>query len=300
MKESTVTKKKSVTKNAAAKKRSSHPVRRFHLNAKGRIIATFAGMILISVVIGNLMTWFDSYDGLGSPQTVQKSPYDRDLFWYGEDGRLHYEDEKWISRCVVDVSAYQKEIDWAQVKADGVEMAMVRLGYRGYSSGGLNLDQCYEQNVKGAREAGLDVGVYFFSQAITVEEAEEEARFVLRQIRGKKVNGPIAFDMEPIEGADRITHLTVEEKTEIADAFCQLIEKNGHEAFVYGNPTWLTGDVDLSLLTEHDVWLAHYTRMTEWDTAFTMWQYTDSGAVAGIGGKVDLNIQMQEKKYLAE
>ncbi|MGN0719243.1 MAG: glycoside hydrolase family 25 protein, partial [Anaerovoracaceae bacterium] len=273
---------------------------RLRLNAKGRIMITFAGMILVSIIVSNLMTWFDSYDGLGEPETIPESPYDREKFRYDEKGRLQYEDDRWISRTVVDVSSYQKEIDWEQVAADGVEMAMIRLGYRGYSSGLLNLDQCYQANVKGAHKAGLDVGVYFFSQAVTVEEAEEEARFVLRNIRGKHVNGPIAFDMEPIAGADRITHLTVEQKTAIADAFCQLIEKNGHQAMVYGNPKWLTQDVDMSLLTDHDVWLAHYTSITEWGFAYTMWQYTDSGSVAGIEGSADLGVQLREKKYLAE
>ena len=261
---------------------------------------TFAGMILASIIISNLMTWFDSYDGLGNPEAIPESPYDREKFWYDEDGRLRYEDDRWISRTVVDVSSYQKAIDWEQVAADGVEMAMIRLGYRGYESGFLNLDQCYKANVKGAHKAGLDVGVYFFSQAVTVEEAEEEARFVLRNIRGKHVNGPIAFDMEPIAGADRITNLTAEEKTAIADAFCQLIEKNGYKAMVYGNPKWLTGDVDMSLLTDHDVWLAHYTTVTKWGFSYTMWQYTDSGSVAGIEGNADLSVQLREKKYLAE
>lgn len=263
-------------------------------------MAAFAGMILLSILIGNMMTWFDSYDGPGKPENIPECPYDPDQFRYDEDGRLHYEDETWISRTIVDVSAYQKEIDWQKAADDGIEMAMIRLGYRGYETGLLNLDPYYESNVKEARKAGLDVGVYFFSQAVTVEEAEEEARFVLRKIRGKHVDGPVAFDMEPVAGADRITGLTVEEKTEIADAFCQLIEKNGHSAVIYGNPSWLTKDVDLHLLTDHAIWLAHYTTAANWGYDYRMWQYTDSGHVAGIEGSTDLSVQLREKKYLAE
>lgn len=274
--------------------------KKLQLNAKGRIFATMASMFLLSLLIQYMMTWFDTYDGLGEREVQTENPYDQSAFFYDEKGRLCYEDETWTSCIGVDVSSYQKEVDWQQVAADGVEFAMVRLGYRGYSSGMLNLDPYFEQNVKGAKESGLQVGVYFFSQALTTEEALDEARFVLRKIRGKKLDGPIAFDMEYIEGVERINSLTVEEKTAIADAFCQFIEKNGYEAMIYGNPNWFSEDVDLSLLTHHEIWLAHYIDMTQWPFEYAMWQYTDSGSVAGITGGCDLNIWLKEKKYLAE
>jgi GH25 family lysozyme M1 (1,4-beta-N-acetylmuramidase) len=186
-------------------------------------------------------------------------------------------------------------VDWRQVAADGVEFAMVRLGYRGYSSGAMNLDPFYEQNVKGARDAGLHVGVYFFSQAVTEEEAMDEARFVLRKLRGKRIDGPVAFDMEYIDGAERINHLTVEEKTAIADAFCKIIEENGYQPMIYGNPTWFTEDVNLENLSHRGIWLAHYIEMTQWPFDYWMWQYTDRGTVAGIEGGCDLNIWMEPK-----
>ena len=273
---------------------------KLNLKAKGRIFVTLAVMVLLSLLINHMMTWFDTYDGLGEREVQTGNPYNPEAFFLDEKGRICYEDETWTSYIGIDVSSYQKEIDWEAVAADGVEFAMIRLGYRGYGSGLLNLDPCFEQNVKGARDAGLDVGVYFFSQALTTEEAMDEARFVVRKLRGKRIDGPVAFDMEYIEGANRINHLTVEEKTAIADAFCQFIEKNGYEAVIYGNPTWLTEDVDLTLLTHHEIWLAHYIGMTEWPFAYRMWQYTDRGSVAGIEGSVDLNIRMKEKKFLAD
>lgn len=264
-------------------------------NGAVKVMAVFIGMILLSLLINHMMNWFSPYEGLEEPQLIPAQEYNLEAFFYTEDGRLHYEDENWTSRQVVDVSSYQNVVDWQQVAADGIEMAVIRVGYRGYESGLLNLDTFFETNAEGAAEAGLEVGVYFFSQAVTVEEAEDEARFVLKQIRGKKVTGPVAFDMEHIEGADRISHLTREEKTAIADAFCQLIEKNGYEAVIYGNPLWLTGDINLSQLTAHDVWLAHYTALSYWPAWYGMWQYTDRGTVAGIQGGVDLNVQMVRK-----
>jgi GH25 family lysozyme M1 (1,4-beta-N-acetylmuramidase) len=138
--------------------------------------------------------------------------------------------------------------------------------------------------------------VYFFSQAVSVEEAHEEAKFVLKNIKGKKVEGPIAFDMEPIAGADRITNLTVQEKTEIADAFLKIIKKKGYKAMLYGNPSWFKKDVDLRLLTDYPIWLAHYTEKTEWPYLFEMWQYTSTGKVNGISGNVDLSICLVDRR----
>lgn len=268
---------------------------RLRLNAKGRIFLTLAAMILLSVTINWMMSWFDSYDGLGEREVQTGNPYDPEAFFHDEKGRLCYEDEWWTSYTGVDVSSYQNEVDWQQVADDGIEFAMVRLGYKGYSSGLLNLDPYFEENVREAKDAGLAVGVYFFSQALTAEEAMDEARFVVRKIRGHKIDGPIAFDMEYIEGVERINGLTVEEKTAIADAFCQFIEKNGYEVMIYGNPVWFAEDVDLTLLTHHEIWLAHYTDLTQWPFYYTMWQYTDRGTVAGIEGGCDLNIWMKEK-----
>ena len=274
--------------------RKTPPVR-IALKVKIQIALVLAAVILIVSGINHLVHWFSGYDGLGKHVSLPENTYESSAFYYDTAGRLHYEDDTRISRTVVDVSTYQKNIDWAAVSDDGIEMAMIRLGYRGYKTGALCLDSHYERNVQEARSAGLDVGVYFFSQAITVEEAEEEARYVMRHVRGKRVNGPIAFDMEPISGGDRISSLTAAQKTEIADAFCQLLEKNGYSPIIYGNPDWLQTHLDMTLLTDYPVWLAHYTSLTNWPYAYDMWQYTDSGKVSGIGSGVDLSIQIREK-----
>ena len=256
---------------------------------KKRMLLTGA-IVLGSILLAILIDALEGYEGLGEVGQVPENTYDMSLL-YEQDGRLQYEDERYETETGIDVSSYQKEIDWEAVKKDGIDFAMVRLGYRGYQDGELKLDSQYEANVRGAKDAGIETGVYFFSQATTPEEAMEEARFVLRKIRGKKIDGPIGFDMEFIEGANRINDLTVEEKTEIADAFCQTIAKKGYQPVIYGNQPWLLKHLDLSYLTEYPVWLAHFASTTDYPYAFSVWQYSDSGQVAGIEGNVDMNLR---------
>lgn len=259
-----------------------------------KIIAFFAASAMFVLTVCYFFLVFGSYDGLGLPRELSENDYNMDAL-YEENGLLRYEDEQYIGRAGVDVSYYQEEIDWEQAAESGVDFAMIRLGYRGYDNGELAMDPMYKENLRGAKKAGLDVGVYFFSQAINAEEAVEEAKFVIRHIRGKGIDMPVVFDMEPIHGADRIDDLTVMEKTEIADAFCQIIEKNGYEPMIYGNPYWLSTHVDMSYLTRYDTWIAHYTDRTDYPYSFKMWQYTDSGSACGIPGGVDLNLYFEEK-----
>ena len=246
-------------------------------------------------VVGAMYRMLGTYDGLGLKHTVPSHDY-KMTYVVDDGGRLSYEDEQYQTIAGIDVSVFQGDIDWDEVKADGIDFAMIRLGYRGASDGGLHVDSCFKQNIKGAKKAGVDIGVYFFSQAITPEEAIEEARFVLKKIRGKGVNYPIAFDMEPIDGTERAANLTMEEKTKVADAFCQVIKRNGYTPMIYGNPQWLNGHLDLGYLTEYNTWLAHYAHGTHYENQFYMWQYTDSGSVEGIEGHVDMNLYFIEKE----
>ena len=279
-------------KNICAKNRIRETLK---ISRREGLLVALAVLILLVMTACLVLARDEAKEPLVPRETQWTNVYDPDAFFLDEKGRLCYEDTRWTSLIGVDVSSYQNEVNWKQVAADGVELAMIRLGYRGYSSGQMNLDPCYEDNVKGAGDAGLYVGVYFFSQAVSEEEARDEARFVLRKIRGKKIDGPIAYDMEYIDGAYRINSLTVEEKTKIAEAFCQIIEENGYEAMIYGNPTWFMEDVNVTEMTHHGIWLAHYTEMTQWPYDYWMWQYTDQGSVAGIEGPCDLNIWLQGK-----
>ena len=208
------------------------------------------------------------------------------------DGRVVYESGGLRAKEGIDVSFYQKEIDWQAVAEDGVEFAMIRLGYRGYTQGGLNLDSRFAENIRGAQEAGIEVGVYFFSQAITPQEAEEEADFVLAALEGYELSYPVAYDWEfitPGNGA-RTDGMDGETLTQCALAFCRRIEEGGYRPAVYFNQELGYLTYDLSQLTEYPIWLAEYDDAPDFHYAFDLWQYTDSGSVAGIQGPVDRNL----------
>jgi len=260
---------------------------------KGQIITIFTAFVMAAAVIVSAHMMFSKYDGLGLKMPVEDNPFDMSNLYY-ENGRAMYEDALYQSVTGIDVSEFQGEIDWEAVKADGIDFAMIRLGYRGSETGILTLDSYFKENLRGAKAAGLDVGVYFFSQAVTTEEAIEEARFVIKHIRGKGVHYPVAFDMEPIDGTERAAHLNKEEKTAAADAFCQMIARKGYEPVVYGNPKWMRRHIDLGYLSDYDKWLAHYAEATNYRSDFKMWQYTDNGSVDGIYGPVDMNLYFCE------
>ena len=192
----------------------------------------------------------------------------------------------------VDVSTFSGEIDWEAVKADGIHFAMIRLGFRGYGDEGkLMMDEQFLANVQGAAEAGLDVGVYFFSQAITVEEAEEEAEYVLNALKGHSITYPVVFDLEKI-GYDtaRTDDLSVEMATQITQTFCERVAQAGYHPMIYGNTPWLMDRIDLTQLTEYQLWLAQYQQTPTFPYQFHMWQYSHQGTVAGIEGSVDMNL----------
>ena len=224
-------------------------------------------------------------------QNVDVCPYDTNLLVL--DGSImYYNDPAYETAIGIDVSSHQGEIDWERVAASGVEFAMIRLGYRGYGSEGtLNLDPYFEQNLAGARAAGLKVGIYFFSQAITVEEAYEEAAFVLEHLDGEELDYPLAYDWEPISGVgartDGLDSVTL---TDCALTFCHMAELAGYTPMVYYNNPVGYGRYDLSRLTDYDVWFAQYASRPTMYYDYRIWQYTSSGTVPGIDTRVDMNI----------
>lgn len=168
---------------------------------------------------------------------------------------------------------------------------MLRLGHRGYTEGGLFRDQTFEQNLRGALDAGLEVGVYFFSQAVTPQEAEEEADYVLEALGGQALTFPVAFDWESIPGDEaRTDGLDGETVTRCAAAFCKRIEDAGYRPAVYFNQTQGYLRYDLRRLTDYALWLAEYDAAPDFYYHFDLWQYTDTGRVDGIRGDVDLDL----------
>lgn len=239
---------------------------------------------------------FDNkYSGLEASKEIPLNDFNLEKLKNDKNGYMCYEDDRYKSRLIIDVSSHNGEIDWDKVKGAGIDGVMIRLGYRGYGDATIVEDDCFQKNIAGAKDAGLKVGVYFFSQATTPEEAIEEAEYVTKKIWGRGVTLPVAFDMEPFMGNERFINHDIKSKTEMADAFLKVISKFGYEPILYGNPTWLTNDVDISKLTEYPVWLAHYTFSTEWPYAFRMWQFTSQGRVSGINGDVDLNLIFDKK-----
>ncbi len=191
----------------------------------------------------------------------------------------------------IDVSTFQGNIAWKKVAADNIDYAMIRLGYRGYGNGALVLDDTFKKNIKGATKNGLDVGVYFFTQAVNAKEAKEEAEFVLKHLKGYKVNYPIVIDTERIEsGKSRGNALTPEERTETVKVFCDTIREAGYTPMIYANLTWFITALDVSQLEDYEKWFAGYETEPSYPYAFSMWQYTSSGTVKGIKGAVDRNI----------
>lgn len=241
-------------------------------------------------------------DAFGNPYKVKINPdiarkkY-RDKNFSYKEGKMIYKDDKYSSRLGVDVSHHQGKIDWEKVKEDGYEFAIIRIGYRGYGTEGtLNLDNRFHENIKDAQRAGLDVGVYFFAQAINEEEALEEAEFVLKHLKGYELELPVAYDPESILYDEaRTDDVTGEQFTKNAKVFCKRIRKAGYETMIYSNMLWEAYELDLEKLSDYPVWYADYGPLPQTPYDFVMWQYTSSGTVDGIKGRVDLNIQFVGK-----
>jgi len=195
------------------------------------------------------------------------------------------------SKKGIDVSKFQGKIDWRKVANDGVDFAYIRLGYRGYGSGKIVTDDAYEYNIENCNAAGIDAGVYFFTEAISEREAIEEADYVLENIRGHQVDLPIVIDVEESASSDsRTKKLTQEERTDIVLAFCNRIKEAGHEVMIYGNLKSMLIMMDMERLEGYDKWFAYYKYPLRFPYKMRMWQYTSSGKVNGIKGDVDMNI----------
>lgn len=193
----------------------------------------------------------------------------------------------------IDVSKYNKEIDWTRVKASGIDFVIIRAGYRGSSSGVLVEDPYFRQNLAGAKAAGLRIGVYFFTQAINADEAREEAQAVASLVNSSDLSLPVFLDVESSGNSNggRADPLDTISRTEIVRTFCETAESLGYRAGVYANKTWMNKRLDMSALTPYTKWLAQYRAAgPTYDGDYSIWQYTSSGAVDGISGRVDLDI----------
>ena len=223
---------------------------------------------------------------------IPRCDYDYSLLGQDASGRITYNDPEYAYVLYgIDVSQYQGDIDWPKVAADNVDFAYIRVGFRGYGSGKLVMDEKFSANIRGAKAAGLQVGVYFFSQAISIGEAEEEAQIVLDAIKDYDIDLPVVFDMEEIHNETaRTDNLSREEASQITLAFCRKVEKSGYKCMIYGNTKWLAARVDMSLLKDYPIWFAQYYNKPLFPYDFVLWQYSNSGSIEGIPAHVDMNI----------
>lgn len=251
--------------------------------------------VALGLIIGAPL-WLNSEDGERFQESLYVTPYDWSKL-QTEGGHYSYVDNGEVkTRLGIDVSENQHWINWDAVAADGIDFAMIRLGYRGATEGDLYLDEYYQANMASAEAAGIDRGVYFFSQAQNVDEAVEEANFVLASLANAELAYPVAFDSEEkVLGlpTSRTTDLDKATMTAIAEAFCNCIEEAGYETVIYGN----THDLSRfrrSYLDTKEVWFAEYgTEFPNNRLDIDLWQYSNSGTVAGIEGAVDMNLDLR-------
>jgi GH25 family lysozyme M1 (1,4-beta-N-acetylmuramidase) len=207
--------------------------------------------------------------------------------------RRYMENGKKVSYVGADVSKHTGEVNFTGLKAAGVDYVMIRLGSRGYSTGKITLDENFQQNIEGAIEAGLDVGVYFYSQAISQDEAVEEANFVIQNLEPYRANikYPVAFDMELVSNdTSRVAGLSRDDKTTVTVSFLEAVKAAGYIPMLYGDKEWLIKEVDMTKLQSYDVWLSQEDDLPDYPYLYTMWQYATDGVVNGISGNADLNL----------
>ena len=229
--------------------------------------------------------WMTPLEGVPANELTEE-------FFSSSSGRIEYKGSDYDVLRGVDVSEHQLDIDWKQVAASGVDYAYIRVGWRGYTEGGLFEDVYFERNIQGALDAGLHVGVYMFSQAVTVQEAIEEADFVLERIGKYNVTLPVVFDWEKIEAAEARSHgLTMELRTDCARAFCETVKSAGYVPCVYFNRNLGYYGYDLTRLTDYEFWFSlPESGFPNFYYACDMWQYSFTETVPGIAEPTDMNL----------
>jgi GH25 family lysozyme M1 (1,4-beta-N-acetylmuramidase) len=244
----------------------------------------------------DVVTLDDAYLGeisIPALPSVPRASYDMDKLTY-KDKRFEYKLEDTVTSFTgVDVSYFNGDIDWEAVKADGIDFAMIRVGYRGYSEGVIKEDPEFEDNINGAIEAGLDVGVYFYTQAINEAEALEEAEYVIEKLKPYELTYPVALDVEITSAEDvRANNNSGAMLNTVCEIFCDRIKEEGYRPMVYANKRMAYLKLDMRRICKYDFWYAEYTDGKNPDFAYDykIWQYGSADDIDGIDGEVGLNI----------
>lgn len=215
------------------------------------------------------------------------------------DGKYSYEDDEYTSLFGIDIAEFQDEIDWNKVKDEKIDFIYIRIGRRGATEGQLYFDTEFENYYKGALTTGAKIGVYFFSQAINEVEIKEEVKFIVDNIKDKKIDLPIGYDCEDVWFLDdepRTANLTKEDYTNLAKCFLKECNKQGYESILYTYPYWAENNINMEELTDYPLWFAHYdVDEPNCEYPIYIWQYSETGKINGISKEVDMNIMFIEK-----
>lgn len=252
-------------------------------------VGCFSLIVLTAVLLGGFLI-LRVLDGPGTPKwtsSLSPNPYAPEDF-VSMNGYVTC--TAGPTRRGLDVSVYQEDIDWAQVRDAGFDFVFIRIGYRGYSVGEIFADDRARENLAGAKAAGLDVGVYFYAQSITPEEAREEAQWCLDFLAGESLQLPVVYDWEWVDRSARTGQMDKATLTECAKTFCQTITSGGYAPMLYFNSHVSRDLLDLEQLAEYPFWLAQYKDRMDYPYQVDVWQYTEEGTVPGIEGDVDIDL----------
>ena len=271
-------------------------------NEKSNVILIVVLLIILTVLLLSIRTAFKLGEAR-RPQNEEPTPSPTEYLppstlvaegfgW--ENGFKTYSANGVTASIGIDVSSHQEWIDWTQVAESGIDFAIIQAGFRGYEDGEIHPDAYFTYNIENAIANGLDVGVYFFSQALNEEEARAEAKAVLEQVSGYDIQYPIYYDWETISGDEaRTDTITTSELTACAQAFCQTIVEAGYETGIYFNLTQAMRYFRLNELSDYDFWLAEYQEVPTYPFAIDMWQYSSGGSVPGIDTRVDMDLSFR-------
>ncbi len=254
--------------------------------------------VLRSLFPDDVVVYSDSqYHFFPIQDNLKKHDYVYDNFVLQENNEIVYVDdnEEVHSAKGIDVSKHQGEINWKKVADDGVKYAFIRCGFRGNSEGKLVEDEYFKDNIEGALHNKIDVGIYFYTQAVSEEEAVEEAEFLLELLEPYDITYPVVLDLEETGNDEaRTADMTKEEYTKAAIAFLEKIREAGYTPMIYGNLKTYMIMLDMEQLEDYDKWFAYYDAPVYFPYEFTIWQYSSKGRIDGIKGDVDMNVCMKE------
>ena len=269
------------------------------------LATTFATVSIIAVSFFSCMTIREtaSEELIAEPHyptefpinpNVAKNEYKDECFFKFSDIMSYENDPRYTYRLGIDVSRHDKEVDWKKVRESGREFVFLRIRWTGYQTGIIHTDERFHENIKGAQEAGLDVGVYYFSQAISEEEAIAEAQQVIKDLEDYDLQLPVVYDPESITWEEaRTDELTGEQVTKNTLAFCEEIKKAGYEPMIYSNLRWEAFFFDLEQLGEYKIWYADYRDLPQTPYHYDFLQYAgESVMVPGINRPCDGDIQI--------